>query len=148
MSSGFHLRYRSLLGIVTPTSQSKSAMKALSVKQPWAWAIIHGGKTIENRPRRTHLRGKIAIHASAQPRREWEFPARARKPPPQEKWVLGAIIGFVDVVDCVHNHRSKWFQGPFGYLLANPRPLRAPVPCKGALGFWKIPTHILRRCRI
>jgi hypothetical protein len=24
-------------------------MKAITVKQPWAWAIIHGGKDIENK---------------------------------------------------------------------------------------------------
>lgn len=24
-------------------------MKAISVRQPWAWLIIHGGKDIENR---------------------------------------------------------------------------------------------------
>ena len=26
-------------------------MRVLTVRQPWAWAIIHGGKTIENRSR-------------------------------------------------------------------------------------------------
>jgi len=123
-------------------------MKALSVKQPWAWAIIHGGKTIENRSRRTHFRGTIAIHASAQPRREWEFPTRAASPPSEDEWVLGAIIGFADLVDCVEQHRSEWFGGPFGYVLAKPRPLQTPVPCKGALGFWNVPPNVLRRCRV
>lgn len=47
-------------------------MKALSVKQPWAWAIMRAGKTIENRPRRTHLRETIAIHASLRPALGWE----------------------------------------------------------------------------
>lgn len=123
-------------------------MRALSVQQPWAWAIIHGGKIIENRPRRTHIRETIAIHASAQPRREWRFPPRSLKPPPSDEWVLGAIIGFADLIGCVEEHRSKWFEGPFGYVLANPRPLRTPIPCKGALGFWKVPSQIARRCRI
>ena len=27
-------------------------MKALTVQQPWAWAIIHAGKTVENRTQR------------------------------------------------------------------------------------------------
>ena len=124
-------------------------MKALSVRQPWAWAIIHAGKTIENRPRRTHLRETVAIHASLQPDREWEewYPHRAVKVPPSEEWVFGAIIGLADIVDCVEVHRSKWFQGPFGYVIANPRPLRKPVPCKGALGFWQVPADVLRSCR-
>lgn len=122
-------------------------MKALSVRQPWAWAIIHGGKTIENRPRRTQFRGTVAIHASLQPHHNWDVPARSPKPPPQDELPFGAIVGFVDIVDCVEDHRSKWFTGPFGYVLANPRPLKNPVPCKGMLGFWEVPPEILPRCR-
>ena len=122
-------------------------MKAVSVKQPWGWAIIFGGKTIENRPLRTRLRGTIAIHASLRPNWYAEFPSRTKKPPPEDEWVLGAIIGFVDIVDCVDYHRSKWFEGPFGYVLAKPRPLTRPVACKGKLGFWNIPSDVMRKCR-
>ena len=125
-------------------------MKALSIRQPWAWAILYAGKTIENRPRRTHLRETIAIHASLQPDRAWHlaYPPRAPFVPAPEDCAFGAIIGFADLVDCVEHHPSKWFQGPFGYVLANPRPLKTPIPCKGALGFWKVPPEILHRCRI
>lgn len=122
-------------------------MRALSVKQPWAWAIIHGDKTIENRKGRTHIRETIAIHASKQPRREWSFPRRSIKPPPEEEWVLGAIIGFVDLVGCLEDSRSKWFKGPFGWVLANPRALRSPIYCTGYCGFWQVPPEVLRRCR-
>lgn len=38
-------------------------MKALSIRQPWAWLILHGGKDMENRSRRTHMRGRICVHA-------------------------------------------------------------------------------------
>ena len=38
-------------------------MKALTVRQPWAWAIVHAGKRIENRTRRTNFRGRFYIHA-------------------------------------------------------------------------------------
>ncbi|MGB6179982.1 MAG: ASCH domain-containing protein [Rhodococcus sp. (in: high G+C Gram-positive bacteria)] len=38
-------------------------MKALTVQQPWAWAILHGGKTIENRTQNWNYRGPLAIHA-------------------------------------------------------------------------------------
>jgi len=42
---------------------------ALSVRQPWAWAIIHAGKDIENRSWQAvnhglRQRGRIAIHAA------------------------------------------------------------------------------------
>ena len=89
-------------------------MKALSVRQPWAWTTIYGGKDIENRQRPTHIRETIAIHASLSPAPDWEMPARVRKPPPEEEWVRGAILGFVDLVDCAEGHPSKWFEGPYG----------------------------------
>lgn len=40
-------------------------MKALTVQQPWAWAIIHGGKNVENRTQLWKYRGPLAIHAGA-----------------------------------------------------------------------------------
>jgi hypothetical protein len=125
-------------------------MKALSVKQPWAWAIMHGGKDVENRPKLTHLRQPIAIHASQSPVIGWEerYPRRAEKPPEREEWIFGAIIGFVDIVDCVDDSRSKWFRGPYGYILENPRPLLKPVECSGQVGLWDIPPEILRKCRM
>jgi hypothetical protein len=38
-------------------------MKALSIQQPWAWAIIHAGKRVENRTWSTRFRGPFFIHA-------------------------------------------------------------------------------------
>ncbi|MHC4404130.1 MAG: ASCH domain-containing protein [Planctomycetota bacterium] len=38
-------------------------MKALTICQPWAWAIIHGPKPVENRGWATKYRGPLAIHA-------------------------------------------------------------------------------------
>jgi hypothetical protein len=38
-------------------------MRALTVKQPWAWAILHAGKDIENRGWRTHYKGPLVIHS-------------------------------------------------------------------------------------
>lgn len=40
-------------------------MRALTVQQPWAWAIIHGGKNVENRTQPWAYRGPLAIHAGA-----------------------------------------------------------------------------------
>lgn len=40
-------------------------MKAITVRQPWAWAIATGAKTVENRTRGTRYRGPLAIHAGA-----------------------------------------------------------------------------------
>ena len=43
-------------------------MRALTVRQPWAWAIMHGGKDVENRTRNIvgSYRGDIAITAAVQ----------------------------------------------------------------------------------
>src|SRR4051812_38769522 len=40
------------------------AMKALTIKQPWAKLIFEGGKDIENRSWPTGVRGRVAIHTS------------------------------------------------------------------------------------
>ncbi|MBE7953597.1 ASCH domain-containing protein [Microbacterium sp. R1] len=41
-------------------------MRILTVRQPWAWAIIHGGKTVENRSTNIagDYRGPVLIHAA------------------------------------------------------------------------------------
>lgn len=38
-------------------------MLALSIRQPWAWLIINGGKDIENRDWPTKFRSRILVHA-------------------------------------------------------------------------------------
>lgn len=39
-------------------------LRTLTVRQPWASLIALGVKTIETRSKRTHARGRIAIHAA------------------------------------------------------------------------------------
>lgn len=46
---------------------------------------------------------------------------------------LGGIIGMVDLVDVVAEHASRWFVGPVGSVLKNPKPLPFQL-CKGQLG--------------
>lgn len=38
-------------------------MRAITIKQPFAWAVAFGGKSIENRSRGTGHRGTLLIHA-------------------------------------------------------------------------------------
>ena len=121
-------------------------MKALTIRQPWAWAIIYAGNNIENRSWNTHLRGTIAIHAGLSRDRDAKLP-RGIKLPSEEELVRGAIIGVADIVEAVDHHQSKWFSGPFGFVLTNPRALPRPIPCKGRLSFWEVTPSVLRSIR-
>lgn len=120
-------------------------MKAISVQQPWAWAIIHAGKDIENRTWNSHYRGPLVIHAPAKMQRDFWWPRGVAKPHAEEL-ETSAIIGIVDMVNVVEKRRSKWFGGPFGFILNNPRALR-PIACKGGLGLWNLPPNVLRSVR-
>ncbi|TAG33252.1 MAG: hypothetical protein EAZ36_01015, partial [Verrucomicrobia bacterium] len=50
----------------------------------------------------------------------------------------GGIVGVADIVDCVEAHPSPWFFGPFGFVLANARPLPF-VPMHGKLNVFRVP---------
>jgi len=126
-------------------------MKALTVRQPWAWAIMYARKDIENRDWKTILRGPVAIHAAkGLTRKEYEEGVRfirrhcKKEPPSFETSVRGAIIGTVEIVDCIDTSKSKWFFGEYGFVLQNPRPID-PVYCSGALSFWTVPSSIERK---
>lgn len=125
-------------------------LRALSVRQPWAHAIVHLRKDIENRTRCWGHRGLTLIHASAgMDVEEWAEAAEFMRslnasPPAIAQCERGGIIGAVEVLDCVEDHPSRWFMGPKGYVLANPRPIPF-IPCKGSVTplFW-LPTPEVR----
>lgn len=121
-------------------------MKALSVRQPWAWAIIHAGKDIENRTWATNYRGPLAIHAGKTcTLDDWEDGVylikkmTGKKPPPQEssRMVRGAVIGTVELVDCTPATHGEGWGGMnpngFHWHLRNPKPCD-PVVVRGVLG--------------
>ncbi|MGV9536576.1 ASCH domain-containing protein [Streptosporangium sandarakinum] len=122
-------------------------MRAITVKQPWAWAITHGGKDIENRTWNTLHRGPLAIHAGAR----WDGEdAVARVFELTGAYVLktttSAVVAVVDLIDvcevddCQCGTWAIRFQRH--WKLANPRPLAEPVPCRGRLGLWSLPEDV------
>lgn len=133
-------------------------IKALSVRQPWAFAISTGVKRIENRSKPWGHRGEILIQAGqieniedvaavlralAQDSGEsvgvWRRRYAARR-------ALGCIVARVTIVDCVRRHPSIWFTGPFGYVLADAQAL-APLRYPGKQGPFEVPDEIVAALR-
>lgn len=120
-------------------------MKALSIRQPWAWLIVHAGKDIENRTWQTKFRGRFLVHAAGgMSLREYRLVqgwarqhAGVTNLPAFEELQRGGIIGSVELVDCVTDHPSPWYMGDVGFVLRDPKPLPF-VPVKGRLNFFEV----------
>lgn len=153
-------------------------MKALSIKQPYSSLIVEGIKDIENRSFKTNFRGRVYIHASAQwhdrlktdslfTKEQWEDIHKNNldknidlnlyryiQKDVTDKLIVSAIIGEVEIVDCVINHDSIWAEKTEGvmvgnqfihndkpiynWVLANPVLYKKPIlNVKGKLSFWE-----------
>jgi hypothetical protein len=111
-------------------------LKALTVRQPWASLIVAGIKDVENRSKPTRFRGRLAIHSSLRVNQQAmeEFGHLIDPCPP-----LGAVIGSVDLIDCVADSRSEWAEeGYHHWILTNPHRLKRSRPMKGSLGLWEV----------
>lgn len=115
--------------------------KALSIRQPWAWAIVHAGKDIENRSWATKFRGPVCIHAAnGMTKREMHAALQFMEDagitlPATMPMRKGGIIGVAEITDCVSSSASPWFMGQYGFVLRNARPVPF-IPVKGALSFF------------
>jgi hypothetical protein len=132
-------------------------VKALTVRQPYAWAIATGAKTVENRSRPTKHRGSLAIHAGAAWHQAgaldervtaavdpWRYPHEAGQPADATSplFVFRAVVAVVHLVDC--HQADDGCCAPWGdpgcwhWVLTRPWPLPEPVPASGRLGLWDI----------
>ncbi len=132
-------------------------LQVLTIKQPWADAIVFGSKWCENRIWSTNYRGPLYIHAGA----AWD--GDEPSPGPGE---TSAILGWVDLVDVVDlevtertdvrrlaqkhglptDRKAMWhLNGPYGWIFARRAVLAKPIPCKGQLKIWhhKVPASRL-----
>src|SRR5262249_33954768 len=82
-------------------------MKILSIRQPWAYLITRGSKSIENRSWPTNYRGPVLIHASLKIDKQ---PCVDHRLDPT-KLETGGVVGIAEIVDCVTTHRSKMVRG-------------------------------------
>lgn len=138
-------------------------MLALSIRQPWAWAIFFASKDVENRIWRppVGMRGRrILIHASKGGSRtqydhdvEQVLWARScarllRTPVPYfAEAPRGCIVGAVTIVGWTRSSESVWFGGPWGWQLSNAVALKIPVACRGERGLFRIPDDVAAAVR-
>ena len=135
-------------------------MKALSIRQPWAWLICAGYKDIENRdwslPKSFYLPQRIYVHAGNKVDDEgavwlWENKERLGIQGVVKEWTdicnfwTGSfLIGQVDILKQISSESlewlgyPRWFAGRYGFLLANPVLFHTPIPYKGQLGFFEV----------
>jgi hypothetical protein len=126
-------------------------MKALSIQQPWAWLIVNGHKSIENRKWDTRFRGTFLVHTGKKVDKEAYYwleecmPEIYAKTPFADEIQVGGIVGQSRLINTVQEkdrhlltERDKpWFFGKLGFVLDNSKPLPF-TPYKGQLGFFDI----------
>jgi hypothetical protein len=127
-------------------------MKALTIRQPWAWAVAEGLKLVENRnrpPPKAMLGQVFAVHAAATPppgdHEDFLKSLKLPIPPDYEVHAILAVAQLVGVVEdpsVLPKAQRPFFFGPFGWVLTNVRKLAEPVPVYGQLGFWNLDPEV------
>lgn len=124
-------------------------MLALTVLQPWAWAIAHGDKRVENRRWSTRYRGPLAIHAGARLDTDVLRATPAHLLPPRGQLVLGAVIAVAELHDVCDRSVGRqsvrcscgdWADpGAYHWRLRDVRLLATPHPVRGRQRLWTVP---------
>lgn len=123
------------------------ALKVLTIRQPWAWAVIYAGKDVENRRWQTSYRGPLLIHAAKEADRNgaerllWTMPDPEAFGQPREAFqARGAIIGLVRLVDILTDSPSRWAESHcYHWVLEAPVPVDHPIPLPGRQRLWNPP---------
>jgi len=122
-------------------------MKSLSIRQPWAWAILHG-KPVENRTWPTRFTGPFLIHAGKKFDAYgylWLLEHRDlldAELPHKDDFMCGGLVAKSEIIDCVDYHPSPFFFGPWGFVLGYSEAIPF-IPYRGKLGFFDIPDKLI-----
>lgn len=122
----------------------------LSLRQPWAWLLSEGIKTIENRTWNTSWRGRFLVHAAKTMtdaeyvacRRFCAWAIPEREFPAVTDFALGGIVGAVTLDDVLPKideaPPNSWrMDGQFGYVCSDPEPYPF-VPVRGLQRFFQL----------
>jgi len=91
--------------------------KAISIRQPWSFFIMHGFKHIENRTWKLPEKYKgerVLLHTGCMQAHDWVDKVKSIPGAWDQlsdncfDYRYSAIIGSVEIVDCVLNHPSIW----------------------------------------
>jgi hypothetical protein len=132
-----------------------SALRVLSVRQPYADLILRGVKDVENRSRPTNYRGLLLIHASKSAALaktlSGETVGDDERWPDWQSLAYGAIVGAVELTECLDVRGlsarkraaiSPFANGPYCWRLAGAQQWAKPVPCTGQVGLWRPPAGL------
>lgn len=136
-------------GLALPTG----VIKALSLKQPFAWLIANGHLLVDDRTWETQYRGPILIHASKGLYKEYYEYLKSTTDiplPDKEELEYGGVVGIAKLVQCCkprnlpvgisreqRAHFGGIHQDYFGFLFEQASPL-AFIPCRGKLGIFNV----------
>ena len=106
---------------------------AVSIRQPQATAVLAQPGPFRHPGWRTDYRGPLLIHAAK----------RLAGDPPAGKVAsptYGALLGVVDLVDCVANGRADGGPDEVGYVwvFGNPRLFAQPIAYIGRMGLFEV----------
>ncbi len=122
-------------------------MKAISIKQPWAWLIATGYMTVENRKWYTAHRGDILIHASKSKKdleRDIDHVRRVFMIGiDPERLEFGKALAVADLIGCTKEPEARvdqyWHkEGYFAWILRRIRPID-PFEVRGKLNLFEVP---------
>lgn len=119
--------------------------KAISIKQPWAWVISEGHKTIETRTWPTQYRGDIIVVSSLKPDKTMlDYLMKETNGKIESKLLYGQALCIADLVDCrlmtaddEGDAMCDLYPGAYSWVLENIRKIK-PFKQKGALGIYQI----------
>ncbi len=128
-------------------------IKALSLKQPFAWLIANGYLLVDDRSWGTSYRGPILIHASKGLYEAYYQYIKSHTDvpiPDRDKLEYGGVVGIARLVLCskpgelpagIRDEQRAHFGGVhqayYGFLFEQARPLPL-MPCAGKLGIFEI----------